>query len=114
MFDKYGVEPVRDDKTGGIMGVPPDWSKISEHPGSRTKQLKKLLFAGTDVNTAIDANALAQKELDFKKSQYEAFRKRAEVLSKKAKLDMPGSLSKEAMDERLTVWGDEYLKGGKR
>ena len=61
---------------------------------------------------------MAQQELRFKRDQYKAFRKNAETLSKKAKINMPETLSKYAMGDKEMVWEGEWekkqSKGGKR
>lgn len=113
VFDRYGVKPERD-KTGEILSVPPDESKLSKNPISKKGQLNRIREAAYDVNYANNANIVAQNEVDFKVGQYETFRKRAEMLSKKAKLDMPDSLSERAIGDRRTAWAGEYLKGGNR
>lgn len=102
VFDRYGVKPERE-KDGEILFVPPDESKLSKNPISRKAQLNRIRESQVDVNYANSANAVAQKELEFKKGQYETFRKRAEVLSKKAKMDMPDSLSEKGMSDRMTA-----------
>lgn len=113
VFDRYGVKPERD-KTGDIISVPPDESKLSKNPISKKGQLNRIREAAYDVNYANSANTVALNEVKFKVGQYETFRKRAEVLSKKAKLDMPKSLSEDGMTDKEVAWASEYLKGGNK
>lgn len=115
VFDRYGVKHERD-KTGdiGIISLSPDESKLSKNPISKKGQLNRIREAAYDVNYANSANTAALNEVNFKVGQYETFRKRAEVLSKKAKLDMPKSLSEDGMTDKEVAWASEYLKGGEK
>ena len=121
LFDKYGVDPKKYQNTSDMsykLGLPIDGSNLSENPYIREEQVNEIRQAMYDVNTANKANTIAQNELNFKKGQYETFRKRAATLSKKAKINMPETLSKNTMIDKEMTWESEWekkqSKGGKK
>lgn len=114
VFEKYGVKPEVSKHDGSILNDAPDESKLSKNPISRQKQLNRIRGATRDFNIANEANKAAQKELDFKKAQYETFRERAELLSKRAKINMPEVLSEQERTNKEIAWYNEYTRGGKK
>lgn len=120
--EKYGAE-FETIKEGPLLGsttvTSVDESKLSKNPLTQKSQKNRLIMANYDYNKALQANKAATRELDLKKDQYEAFKKRAKMLSKKAKIPMSKALSPEAEKDRKLMWTAEwvdenFLKGGKK
>lgn len=120
--NKYGAEFEPFVSNGGSTGervASVDESKMSKNPLTQKSQMNRLVMANYDYNVALKANTAATNQLNLKKDQYEAFKERAELLSKKAGVPMSKALSPEAEKNKRLVWTSEwmdenFLKGGKK
>ena len=119
--EKYGVQ-FKTIKEGPLIGGSAidsiDESKLSKNPLAQKRQINRIEWANYDYNTALQANRVAAQQLSLKKDQYETFKKRAEILSRKAKIPMSevlGSSSEESKELLgAAEWIDEKFKGGKK
>lgn len=120
--EKYGAEfeLIREGPLlGGETVASVDESKLSKNPLTQKSQVGRLVKANYDYNMALQANMAATQQLNLKKKQYEAFKERAEKLSRKADVPMSTAFSPEAEERKKMLntmeWANEtFLKGDKK